>query len=256
MSENVSSNVLFHFTRSMGAIESILRDGFFPHYCPEYSLEHEDIEAAASRRPPMAAAPMVCFCDLPLSLIGKHLKEYGNFGIGLEKKWGTQNGVSPVIYTHSKAKTRPAVSRLTTKARRKSHETVPRDLRFLAAYTKPFEGPAWRDDRLQKKVRFYDEREWRYVPVVRGRAPLFLDFKEYEDGSRRNALHNIFKKEHSLAITPDVVQYLIVPYEKDEQNILKLHDFVMRLFRRRYSRKDAVLVGTTIMTDDCIKEDI
>jgi hypothetical protein len=167
MSENVSSNVLFHFTKSMAAIESVLRDGFFPHYCPEYSLEHEDIEAASARRPPIAAAPMVCFCDLPLSLIGKLLREYGNFGIGLEKKWGTQNGVAPVIYTHSKAKTRPAVSRLTNRARSANDDAELKDLRFLAAYTKPFEGPAWRNNRLQKRVRFYDEREWRYVPHSR-----------------------------------------------------------------------------------------
>ena len=36
---------------------------------------------------------------------------HGNFGIGLEKKWGIRHGVAPVIYTHSKAKTRPPVAR-------------------------------------------------------------------------------------------------------------------------------------------------
>jgi hypothetical protein len=92
--------------------------------------------------------------------------------------------------------------------------------------------------------------------LIRGPEPLFLDFNDYEDLSRRNALHKVFKKKHSLAITPDVIQYLIVPHDKHEKNILKLHDYVMRLYARRYSRKDAVLVGTTIMTDDCIKEDI
>jgi Putative abortive phage resistance protein AbiGi, antitoxin len=256
MSENVSSNVLFHFTKSMDAIKSILTDGFFPHYCPEYSLDHEDLVAASSRRPPLAAVPMVCFCDLPLSLISKHLREYGNFGIGLDKKWGIQNGVAPVIYTHSKAKTRPPVSRLTSRARRDTSDMALRDLRFLAAYTKPYEGPAWRNDHIQKRVRFYDQREWRYVPVVRGSQPLFLDFKDYADILKRDALHNVFKKDYSLSVTPDVIQYLIVPSDKDEQNILDLHDYIMELFEPRFSRKDAVLVGTAIMTDDCIKEDI
>jgi len=240
----------------MDAIKGILNFGFIPHYCPEYSLEQEDIEAAFAHRHPIAAAPMVCFCDLPLSLIRKHLKEYGDFGIGLEKKWGIQNGVAPVIYTHSKAKTRPPVSRLTSRARTGSDRAALRDLEFLAAYTKPFEGPAWRNGHVQKKVRFYDEREWRYVPVFRRSDPLFLNFNAYEDVLRRAELHKVLKKEHSLTITPDVVQYLIVPYDEDEKNVLELHDYVMSLYGRRFGHKDAVLVGTTIMTDDCIKEDI
>jgi hypothetical protein len=37
---------------------------------------------------------MVCFCDLPLSLIGKHLDEYGDFAIGLERHWGAQKRTS------------------------------------------------------------------------------------------------------------------------------------------------------------------
>jgi hypothetical protein len=241
----------------MDAVKGILKFGFFPRYCPEYSLDKEDIRRVAAHRPPMAAAPMVCFCDLPLSLIGKHLKEYGSFGIGLEKTWGIQNGVAPVLYTHSKAKTRPPVSRLTTKEWKGSNAALSRDRNFLAAYTKPFEGHAWKDNRTQKKkVRFYDEKEWRYVPVIRGSDPLFLNFKDYKGVSKRNAFHKVLKKRHSLKVTPDDIQYLIVPYDKNEKNILRLHDYIMRLYGRRYGHKDAVLVGTTIMTDDCIKEDI
>jgi hypothetical protein len=240
----------------MASLRSILEYGFFPHYCPEYTLDPVDKEAASKRRPPMRAAPMVCFCDLPLSLIRKHLKEYGNFGIGLDKKWGLKNGVAPVIYTHAKARTRQPVSRLTVKAVKSNDKTVVSDLEVLTAYTKPYVGPAWRNGSVKPRVQFYDEREWRYVPVIRGIEPLFLDWKDYRNTSKRNELHKRFKKHNALPIPPDVVEYLIVPYDKAENNILKLYDYIMRLYTRRYSRKDAMLVTTAIMTDDRIKKDV
>jgi hypothetical protein len=252
MSETISSNALFHFTKSIDAIRSILRDGFFPHYCPEYCLDREDRVAASRGRHPLRAIPMVCLCDLPLSLIGKHLDEYGHYGIGLTKDWGIRNGVAPVIYTHSRAKTRPSVSRLVAEAPGATGGQTLRDMQFLAAYSKPFEGPAWRNSRTQKKVRFYDEREWRYVPSTTSNAPLFLDWNDYRNADYRRKLHNRLKQQNTLPIPPDAIQYLILPFEKDEQNILELHDYIKKL----YSRKDAILVTTTIMTDDCIREDI
>jgi hypothetical protein len=185
-------------------------------------------------------------------VIGKHLVEYGNFGIGLDKKWGIRNGVAPVIYTHSKAKTRPSVTRLVTEAPGSAGDQASRDMKYLAAYCKPFEGPAWRNNHVQKKVRFYDEREWRYVPAVPSGGPLFVDWNDYEDTVKRTKLHKRLKEQNTLAIPPDAIQYLILPFEKDEENILKLHDYIMKLYRR----KDAILVTTTIMTDDCIREDI
>lgn len=239
----------------MDRLKGILRDGFCPRYCPEYSLEQKDRIAARQKQPPSNAIPMVCFCDLPLSLIRKHLDEYGCFGIGMTKSWGLANGIAPVIYTHSKAKTRPSLARLTGG----SHSVpadVARDLNYLASYTKPFQGPAWRKDEVRHRVPFYDEREWRYVPTVHGKQPLFLNWNDYSNKSKREALHGILKKEHSIEATPDDVSYLILKYEKDEANVLRLHDFVMQLYGRRYGRKNAVLVTTTIMTDDCIKEDI
>jgi hypothetical protein len=240
----------------MDNLKNILKNGFYPHYCLEYTLDLVDRKAAAAKRPPMNAIPMVCFCDLPLSLIRKHLKEYGNFGIGLDKKWGLMNGLTPVFYTHNKAQTRQPVLRLTTNADKENGQEAKNDLRLLAAYTKPFNGPAWRNGQVKSKVKFYDERELRYVAVPRRNEPLFLSQEDYDNTDMKNRLQKQLKKQNTLSISPDVIQYLIVPYDKDENNIFELHKYLMRLYTRRYSRKDAILVTAAIMTDDRILQDV
>jgi hypothetical protein len=240
----------------MNNLKGILKHGFFPRYCLEYTFDRADRAAAAEKRPPMRAAPLASFCDLPLSLIHKHLKEYGPFGIGLHKKWGIGNGVTPVLYTYAGARTRQPVLRLITRAAKTVDQTAVTDLELLAAYTKPFEGHAWRNNRVQRNVRFYDEREWRYVPDVRRDEKLFLNREDYDNTVKRNELQKRFEKHDALPIHPDDIQYLIVPYDKDENNILELHDYLMRLYARRYSRKDAILVTSAIMTDDCIRDDV
>jgi Putative abortive phage resistance protein AbiGi, antitoxin len=122
---------------------------------------------------------------------------------------------------------------------------------FVAAYTKPFEGPAWRDGRVRKKVRFYDEREWRYVPPVLSTNGLFIE--NYRHIGKE--IEKDYKNYYSLNFTPDDIQYLIVEHDERERNVIELHDFIMRRFSRRFSRTDAILVTTAIMTDDCIRDD-
>lgn len=249
MSENISSSVLFHITRSMADLKSILQNGFFPHYCPEYTLEADDQAAANRRRPraPKRAVPLVSFCDLPLSLIGKHLDNYGNYGIGLTKEWGLHYGVAPVIYIQENARTRLAKRNLAANVAYGLGRGLAEDLELLAAYTKPVSGPAWRNGRKDpKEVRFYDEREWRYVP---DRVhPLILYWPEYANESRRNALHRRFKEQHALRIHPDDIQYLIIHTDSE---ILPLHKYLKAL----YTPKQAIEVTTAIMTVNCIRED-
>lgn len=253
MSENISSNVLFHFTKSMENLKSILKHGLYPRYCPEYSLDPADRQAASKGKPPTHAASLVCLCDLPLSLIRKHLEAYGPFGIGLTKQWGIKNRVTPVIYTHPRAPTLRPILRLTAKALHATGNTTASDAMLLATYTKPFVGAAWRNGKVQRKVRFYDEREWRYVPVVQGYKSLLLSQVDYGDSIKKDQLHKLFRREYRLPIHPDDIQYLIVPYTRDERNILELARCVRRFYKRE---RDRVLVTSTIMTDDCIQEDV
>jgi hypothetical protein len=253
MSENISSTVLFHFTRSMENLKSILKHGVYPRYCPEYSLAPADRTAASKRKPPLRAAPLVCFCDLPLSLIRKHLEAYGPFGIGLTKQWGVKNRLTPVIYTHSQAPTLHPILRLTANAQDADERTGINDAMLLTSYSKPFVGSAWRNSRVKRKVRFYDEREWRFVPVVREVKSLLLTWPDYINSSKKDALHRLFRCKYRLAIHPDDIMYLIVPYRRDERNILHLARFVRRLYKRE---RDKLLVTSTIMTDDCIQEDV
>jgi hypothetical protein len=200
---------------------------------------------------------MVCFCDLPLSLIKKHLKEYGSFGIGLSKAWGMRNGLAPVIYTHAKAETRRQLTRLTQRAGESGDDAFGRDLRLLSAYTKLHTGPAWRKGRVQPQVTFYDEREWRYVPRPRGRArfkqPMFL----FQSKSlRRSAQTKLEAKLRPLMFEPRDIQYLILPNDRAERGVLELHDFVLETFSSQFGRTQAVLATTAIMTENCIAEDI
>jgi hypothetical protein len=252
MAENVSSNILFHFTNSMDNLKSILKIGIIPHYCLEYTLDPEDITAAAEKFPPRYAIPMVCFCDLPISLIRKHLGEYGPYGIGLDKKWGLKNGVTPVLYTHSTAQTLRPVLHRSIKDTKVNDLKTENDLRLIAAYTKPFLGSAWRNKEVKPGILFYDEREWRYVAVIREDEPLFLDREDYYNIKKRNNLQKRLKKQNTLSISPDFIQYLIVPPDEDEDNIIELYDFIMSL----YSRRDAKLVSTAIMTVDRIQKDV
>ena len=154
----------------------------------------------------MRAGAMVCFCDLPLSLIGKHREEYGKFAIGLRKDWGLKNGVAPVIYTHSKAQTRPPVLRLTVKAPASHDKTLANDdLDILAAYTKPFRGPGWRSQRYQPRVRFYDEREWRYCTNCSERKALVHRLGDLPRGSQREPNFTAASKRRTRYQSPRTI---------------------------------------------------
>lgn len=197
--------------------------------------------------PPTRATAMVCFCDLPLPLIGTHMKNYGEYGIGLKKEWGIAKGLEPVIYSHPNGQTRGPISRLTEFAN-DYPDSIKHDLNVMAAYTKRYRGGAWRGERYRPEIQFYDEREWRYVALTAENEIIYLDYESYQDSGIRRVLDDDFAT-YALPVTCDAIQYLIVP---DDSHILTLHELLKDLF----DHDNAILVTTAIMTADAIREDM
>ncbi|MBN1471996.1 MAG: hypothetical protein JW925_09460 [Syntrophaceae bacterium] len=91
----ISTSTLFDFTAKAEHLISILENEFRPRFCLEHRRELNPLESFLLND---EAIPMVCFCDLPLSTIAPHLEFFGNYGLGLTKEWGIQNGLNPVMY--------------------------------------------------------------------------------------------------------------------------------------------------------------
>lgn len=110
----LSSSSLFHFTKGgPEVLKSILLNGFRVSYCEEAPLsayiDHRESEAGPYLTKPSIMGggapfsttimvPMICFCDIPLSNIKDHVKKYGKYAIGVEKKWGIKHKLNPVFY--------------------------------------------------------------------------------------------------------------------------------------------------------------
>lgn len=92
--KTLSSSTLLHYTERVEYLYDILENDFSPRICIEKLNPFSRSEIAI---------PMKCFCDIPLSQVGDHTKQYGEYGIGLTKEWGKKKGISPVFYFNNKA---------------------------------------------------------------------------------------------------------------------------------------------------------
>ncbi len=253
-SVNISSNTLFHFTSSKKRLVSIIKNGFYPHYCLEtfrindrrlgkYTLEY--------------AIPMVSFCDLPLFLIRKHLETYGGagYGIGLRKLWGIRKGVSRVLYVHEKSDFLKKAQRVSEgHHRRQSHNPGNKaSLSLLAmseSFIKTYQGSIWRNGKYKKGIRFYNEREWRFVPntisrhlAVRQPRDSFFD-SEFIAGENQK-----LSQAFPLKFGQRDIMYIIVKNDREARQM------VADLKKIRYLRRHVEILTSCIMTKDVILED-
>lgn len=248
---NISSNVLFHFTSSLKNLINILMKDFSPRFCPEYRL-FESVDSKKPK-PPEFATAMICFCDLPFSLIKKHLRFYGSYGIGLTKKWGLSKGITPVMYVHPQSKTVEPLRNLAAMVTRlpKTDMDLESEINSLACYTKPYEGPAWRSKQLVKHVKFYDEREWRYVPILLEGRPEVIHRFVYTNRGLLSSLTTDAAAKCKLTFTPNDVEYIIV---KEENEILPMIHYIEKT-KGKYGLDEAKILTTAIMSANRIWED-
>lgn len=253
----VSSNTLFHFTSERKYLLSILENNFQPRYC----FEILSGAMAKTKLPDWwnRGIPMTCFCDLTLSNTSKHLATYGDYGLGLTKEWGQKNGITPVLYVHKDSPliecVKISVATLEQSLIRSMSgndddvlNRIADGLKSLIDFTKPYKGNFKRKGKLVKNVRFYDEREWRYVPQ---NAPVLSEVDMQDTTLLKQVTDEIWKSS-TLEFSPNDIKYIIV---KEESEILELYEEIKRIKSPKYTADEIKKLQTRIISAQQIRED-
>lgn len=249
----LSANTLFHFTGSFANLASIMNRGFEPHY------SMEDLSIFADLLPPFneIAFPMVSFCDIPLSSIRSHIATYGSFGIGLSKSWGKRRGIGPVLYTFPEATFSQALKTIidysVNTGLRGGNGTLSHMADLTLSYLKPYEGRQWRNNEFSStRIRFYDEREWRFVPeMARFDLTHFFTRDMFRNPAWRAEaeaeLQNVFRLEFNARD----VKYIIVESESHVTQLVEAFSAP----GTRFDDQERLYLTTRIVTAEQIRDD-
>jgi len=245
----ISSNTLFHFTKTKENLLGILQDTFHPRYC----LEQFGVGDTATE----AAIPMVSFCDIPLSQINKHLTVYGKYGLGLSKKWAHKSSLNPVLYLRKKSALSHHIESILNNLLEeplRSYEVaseIAGVILDVLRHVKPYQGTLYRDSGSTKKIKFYDEREWRYVPKIeKSGFKFYLKKDDFLDIEKRNSANDrLF--DARLTFEPSDINYIILD---NEAEILPMVS-ELRQIKSKYDYDTIDILITRILTADRILND-
>jgi hypothetical protein len=228
---------LFHFTKRLDVLLSILKNGFWPSYC------FEDISWVSGND--FYGSSMVCFCDISLPKLERHTAFYGRFGIGMKREWGVSNGLNPLLYVSTQSIVCEAISR-TFANPDPANTWGKRDVMVTLAHTKPLVGKMRiAGDIIEKE--FYEECEWRFVDL--SRAGIFPS-----EAPTAAALDTLNEKarEYPLEFEASDVKYLLVESESD---VGPLVDFINSELVG-VSQEQLRLLATKILVLDSLRHDL
>ncbi len=202
------SDTLFHFTKNIDVLKSILQNGFWPQYCLE------DVSWQGYPGYDDVAFPMSCFCDIPISKINDHVNFYGRYGVGLKKEWGIENHLNPVFYFTGNNKLYQSMGVLSdilyqvsdSEIRNKGMDSI----RHFHSHAKCISGTVLniqQDKKVEKD--FLQESEWRYVPSDE-RIKQYLHRNKYNDHDELHQCNQLTSKYCKLNIMPDDIRYIFV----------------------------------------------
>jgi len=252
----ISTNSIIHYTKSLDNLLGILEYGFSLKYCKE--------EFFGGTTKIRYAYPMVCFCDIPLSEAKNHLDSYGYYGIGLKKDWAIKKGLNPVLYLERNSALASSVmqqakrinenrTELLNNSNTIKIEDVWRDeFRNLCSFLKNYDGDLIINQKTIPHYRFYNEREWRYVPKqedLGGNLPAIYIDKYLEKKDEYNSKLRDIKLEFNI---PKDISYVIV---KEDEDINKTLDFISQKFKKKLLASDIEILMTKILCANQIIND-
>lgn len=265
---SISSNSLFHFTSKFSVLTSILNDKFYGSFCKE------NFKSFGSDN--TVYVPKISFCDIPLKKIAS-IPSYGKFGIGLSKEWAIKNKLNPVLYLEKNSMLMDNYSN-SLKGSFEFNELIQKILKQLGVilntnekiplteiqivvdklrtislttsftesvlyYLKHYEDTLIRGRKIYKNYKFYDEREWCFVPSI---ADIYknVDFKDFN--------YEIWRGNGAKPILPFVnlsfkfedIQHLIV---NTDSEVIKLIKFIRSMDSEKIKNQQKELLYSKLL---------
>lgn len=241
------SHTLFHFTKNVEFVKSILMEGFWPRYCLE-DLSWYIFDVG------YVAFPVVCFCDIPLSRINEHVGFYGEYGIGVTKEWALINKLNPVSYLTSTSNYGACINNLYKNVDHKGgttyYENSGNDLNIILSHLKPLEGKMLISGQQVDKE-FYQENEWRYVPKHKDVNP-WLRKTVFEDAEQIEKHNDATKKYCSLKLSPKDIKYIFVKLDSDIPDMI---NFIQTKLDH-FSNADLKILMSRVISLESISSDL
>jgi hypothetical protein len=244
----LSSNSLIHFTKTSDALKGILSNNFKIFFCRESIILNTSIEYAA---------PMVSFCDIPLSSIKEHIGKYGSYGIGLTKEWAQRKHLNPVLYIDKGSDLSNSYHSLynkffkITKTMNELDESEKQMLDLLR-YIKNYEADLIRGGEVIKNYRYSDEREWRFLPDYE-KCNLMAISVSIIDTDEKKAIYNGKISGLRLEFEPNDIKYIIIERESE---ISEFVDVLKKSKGNKYTYNDVERLMTRIITSEQIVTDL
>jgi hypothetical protein len=127
------------------------------------------------------------------------------------------------------------------------------NLIYLRMFAKPYEGLQERGGKTEE-LRFYDEREWHYIPDVArlGNDELHLVASactEEQLNQKNMALRN-----YPLVFEPNDIKYIVIETEGDREGLLKLIKDIKS--QKGYSRLEIETLLSRVVSVESINSDM
>jgi len=253
-----SGNCVYHYTGKFEHLLNILSDGFKISYCKETII--------TDGYPRTYAIPIISFCDLPLSQVKDHMTKYGEYAIGLTMDWAVQYGLNPVVYLEQRSILNRSLMAVLNfmhedwheimeeEAFSKWYETTYKGTISIIKSMKNFEGPLTRNGKTEN-YKFYDEREWRYIPTIAE-----IHNAKYPDIFWEDEFANLMER---FPTKPHFTDYIIGlegkfikhPVVSSEVEVPALIDKLAKMKHLHQNEEEFNLLLTKIKTAKQIKED-
>jgi abortive phage resistance protein AbiGi (putative antitoxin) len=195
---------------------------------------------------------MVCFCDLKLSLTEKHQEKYGSVAIGLKKSWAIKNKLNPVSYQLKESSYTSAIEDLSQLLQaltdeehkdglpeailinqirdQKIKHLLHKFLLIIHSFKKSYVSESNGVD--GEVIVYYDEREWRYIPIMipddyksyeklrkEDRNHFVIDENTYFNELSKKRYQNEIIKNHSLKFDENDIDIVIAESDKHKMEL-------------------------------------